>query len=465
MTRLSASLLSVLAAALWPAQGQAQAGPSFNCADSDTAAEAAICASPELSQLELQMFASYLRLVDAVGERRARNIADRFLERRQACGSDEACIEERLMITLRVFERRAGGDTRTASRELSEDELTGRDAPAEATAAIEAPAAEDPAPVEEAFATIAAPPVRPAWFPALAESEPEPPAAIEDELALAESAPLPEEDLALAPEPASPIEAPARQDELALSPEALAILEAPAEEALAAPEPAGDALPEEEIASAEPVESDLPLAAQAPLPSDLDALLEEDPAADVAGEPTVIAEEDPSVAAEEDPAATQEAEPAVTAEQEPATAVEEPVETASAEPVPSPEEMSGTIEGAELASASEPAPFDTPLSWAFMDLIRHQRSEIQTRLQAAGFYEGPADGSWDGATLAALEDFFASEEGASFDSTTETGSALAFDFLRSDAFAEAHGLPSASAEEAAAEAAPDPNDPLSSTDW
>ena len=180
----------------------------------------------------------------------------------------------------------------------------------------------------------------------------------------------------------------------------------------------------------------------------------------------MTAEEDPIVAVEEDPAASQEAEPVVTAEQEPAPAVEEePVETASAEPAPSPEEMSGTIDGAELASASEPAPFDTPLSWAFMDLIRHQRSELQTRLQAAGFYEGPADGSWDGATLAAMEAFFASEEGASFDATTETGSALAFDFLRSDAFAEAHGLPPASAGEVATEAAPDPNDPLSSTDW
>ena len=294
MTRVSASLLSVLAAALWPAQGQAQAVPPSTAPIPTPRPRPPSARAPSCRSSSCRCSPPTCGLVDAVGERRARNIADRFLERRQACGSDEACIEERLMITMRVFDRRAGGDTRLASREPSEDELTGRDAPAEATAAIEAPAAEDPTPLEEAFATIAAPPVRPARFPTLAEADPESPAVVEDELALAEPAPLPEEDLALAPEaaplpeedlalspePVSPIEPPARQDELVLSPEALALLKAPAltEETLAAPEPAGDALPEEEIASAEPVTPDLPLAAQAPLPSDLDALLEEAPA-------------------------------------------------------------------------------------------------------------------------------------------------------------------------------------------
>lgn len=396
MTRASASLLSVLAAALWPAQGQAQAGPSFNCADSDTATEVTICANPELSQLELQMFASYLRLVDAVGERRARNIADRFLERRQACGSDEACIEERLRITLRVFERRAGGDTRLAAQEPSEDELTGRDAP-EATAALEA-----------APPVVAAPPLRPERFAAFVEAEP-----------------------ALL----SPVEAPAWED--------LPLADT-GEEPLA-PEPVEEAFPDLEIASADPVSPDVPLAAQAPLPSDLDALVED-------GTPV---EEEPDLLAEEElPAAVDE--PAPAAEAQPDAPAEDPTEVAAADPAAG--EISGAIDGAELASATEPAPFDLPLSWAFMDLIRHQRSEIQTRLQAAGLYEGPADGNWDLATLSAMEAFFATEEGASFDPTTENGAALAFDFLRSDAYAEAHGL--TPAEEVA-----DPNDPLTSTEW
>jgi uncharacterized protein len=445
MTRRSVSLLPVLAAALWPAQGQAQAGPSFNCADSDTATELAICGSPELSQLELQMFASYLRLVDAVGERRARNIADRFLERRQACGADEACIAERLQITLRVFERRAGGDVQLAAREPSEEELVGRDAPSaveQAPAIIEAPAISEP-PTEEEFASIAAPPVRPDWL-AFIEPQAEPPLASEPELALDEPAALPleEEDLALAPEPVSPIEAPApAEDNLALAPEPVSPVEVPA-------------APEDDLASAdlpaaeEPVDPDLPLAAQAPLPSDLDSLLEEGS--------TEVASAEPPPPSEERPLGEQ----ALTTE-EVSGAIDD-AELASSDQAATEE---ATVEPAETdpATLDEAAPFDTPLSWAFMDLIRHQRSEIQTRLQAAGFYDGSGDGSWDQATLAAVKAFFASEEGASFDATTESGAALAFDFIRSDAFAEAHGLPPDSAEEP--EAAPDPNDPLASTDW
>jgi Putative peptidoglycan binding domain len=342
MPRVPTSILPVLAVALWPVQGQAQEGPSFNCRYAQTATEHAICASPGLAAIEMRMYRSYLGLVDAVGERQARRIADRFLERRQACGADAACIARRLEITMRVFDRRAGGDTVLASREPSEEELTG---------------------LGEEFAAGPVPTIEEVIEGVIAEARP----GLPDDI----PSPMAREDIA-------PVTA----------------------EAAATPEG-------EEVASAEPADPDLPLAAQAPLPSDLDPLLDE------------------------------------------------PAETAAAEPPPSPDQLDEAIAGAELASSDQAASFDQPISWAYMDLIRHQRAEVQSRLQAAGFYEGPAEGGWDRATQDAFEAFFASDEGRGFDPSTENGAALALDFIRSDTFAEAHGI--ALDEDAA--------DPLTSTEW
>lgn len=384
MPRVPALLLPVLAAALWPHQGQAQEGPSFNCNYAQTATEAAICGDPELAQLEMRMFESYLGLVDAVGERRARRIADRFLERRQACGDDVECIARRLVITMRVFERRAGRDTEMAAMEPTEDELTGLEAAPEVDITELVPELEvpEPAPViEEQVATVEPEPRFPEVVPLPMAREDLPPGTlVTEEVAVPEPAPVEELDVAVAEPP-----------ELAPS-------------------------PEEDLAAAEPpaAEADLPLAAQAP---DLD----------------------------------------------PAPEPEDTTDLAAVEPPPTPEEMDQAIEGAELASSGEAAPFDQPISWAFMDLIRHQRADIQARLEAAGYYQGPAEGSWDRATLDAFEAFFASDEGQGFDPTTENGAALALDFIRSDAFAQTHGF--ATEEVAAEEAAPDPNDPLTSTEW
>ncbi|HVG49676.1 MAG TPA: hypothetical protein VM899_16245, partial [Rubellimicrobium sp.] len=324
----------------------------------------------------------------------------------------------------------------------------------------------------------------------------------EDELALAEPAPLAEEELALAPEPVSPVEAePGLIEETAPVEEpALTAEPATIEADVAASEPPEPAPPEEEeIASAEPIDRDLPLAAQAPLPSDLDPLLEDEaadtvpdaastdiasaePSSDAASlepaspgiETPLPSDRDPflddeALDAAPDDAATDvaSAELLPSSEEtisEPAPAVETAIaEPASAEPVPSSGEISGAIDGADLASSEEPADdehalFGTPVSWAFMDLGRAERAEIQARLQATGLYEGSAEGAWDQATLAAMETFLTSEEGASFDSTTQTGASLALDFIRSDAYAEAHGLPPGEPEA-------DPNDPLASTDW
>lgn len=365
MPRLSHPLaVSALVLMLVPAQGRAQEGPSFDCRYAGTATEHAICASPGLARLEQAMYGSYLQLVEAVGERKARRIADRFLERRQACEGDEACIARRLEITMRVFDRRAGRDTEFAAAEPSEAELEGLDT-AEDFAALE-PA---PAPV-------------------------------------------------ISPAPAPLIEAPPRR-------------------------PVRD---EDEVAVAAAVPG-VPLAAQAPLPDDLGALLEDVPARTE----TLSAQADDVPALEEDIPVLDETAP-----------LSEETELAAVTPA-APEQLDEAIAGAELTSSDEAAPFDQPISWAFMDLIRHQRAVVQERLQEAGFYEGPAEGSWDRATLEALEAFLASEEGQGFDASTQGGATLALDYIRSDAFAEANGLATAAVAEE--EAAPAPDDPLASADW
>ena len=85
-------------------QAQAQEGPSFNCRSASTATERAICASPRLSLIERWVVASYESLAERVGRREARAIADAQLAFRQACEGEPVCIEERLVLTVRVFE-------------------------------------------------------------------------------------------------------------------------------------------------------------------------------------------------------------------------------------------------------------------------------------------------------------------------------------------------------------------------
>jgi hypothetical protein len=221
----------------------------------------------------------------------------------------------------------------------------------------------------------------------------------------------------------------------------------PLEEELAAlPEPELPVAPEPQaelpVVTDEPAR-DIPLAAQAPLPLDVIPI---PPSREVAA-----------------------AEPVATPEPE-----AEPSEVAAAEPAPSAEpDLSEAVEGAELASsdgaatgADEQAPFDTPLSWAFMDLERTERAEIQERLAAAGFYEGEAQGSWTNATLAALQSFIEEEGSGSFDETTQSGAALLLDYVRSDAFASAFGTGGSSLEAAAVPPAPvAEGDALDTTEW
>lgn len=329
-------ILLALPVLLVPVAATAQEGPSFDCNDASTRTELAICASPELSQLERLMVQSYEGLAATIGQDEARRIADDLLARRQACEGDTSCIAERLVISMEVFDQRAGRPSQFARLE---DILPG--SPAREDSAL--PVIEGTPPV------VAAPPV-------------------------VEGAP--------------PVVTPG-------------------------------------------ADSDLPLAAQAPWPGE-------------AGEPGS-------------------------------------------------EDLSDVIDGAELASSdgaagvapsADPdgsAAFDTPLSWAFMDLDREERARIQERLVQAGFLEGQAEGTWTNATRAALEDFVREEGSGSFDLSTETGAALLLDYIGSEAFATAFGVQEAAATPVAAAPAAtasepaatpptvvdvvDTGDPLAGADW
>ncbi|EYD70399.1 hypothetical protein [Limimaricola hongkongensis] len=100
-----AIILSCALAALAPAAASAQ--PSFDCDDARTATERAICASSGLASLELRMTEVYDDLADRIGETKARSIADRQLERRQACDGDTACIERQLLTSIGIFRAEA----------------------------------------------------------------------------------------------------------------------------------------------------------------------------------------------------------------------------------------------------------------------------------------------------------------------------------------------------------------------
>ncbi len=117
-----AALGSVLA----PTPARAQDGPSFDCGYASTATEVAICNSPRLSRIERWVVDTYDDLADRIGPREARAIADVQLSRRQACGGDPVCIEERLVATMQVFVAN-GAPPRLPLEDLPSAELAARE--------------------------------------------------------------------------------------------------------------------------------------------------------------------------------------------------------------------------------------------------------------------------------------------------------------------------------------------------
>lgn len=324
---------------LLPAAAFAQGDPSFDCDDSDTRTELAICASPELSRLEVLTVEAYEGLAEVIGRREARAIADEFLVRRQACEGDPDCIAERLLISMEAFNQRAGRTTDLAGVEAI---LRGTPTPPEVVEA-EPPVAELPAAEPAIVAVEPAPPAAPPVRPELDLAAAAPSEAAEPEVPLAAQVPWPATDL-------------------------------PTSEELS------DAIADAELASSDGAEAATEAAAEAAAP------------------------------------------------------------VAPAAPAPDGQ-----------------AAFDTPLSWAFMDLTREQRSALQARLAEAGILQDDAAGRWTGATRTALESV-AEEAGDGFDLSTQSGAALLLDYVGSEAFAARFGIEAASAE-------PEIAAPVAGTDW
>jgi uncharacterized protein len=80
------------------------AGPSFNCLGVSQADERTICASAELSALELKMTQKFEYDRDNVNAGRARQLGKSFLQERRNCKSSFWCIKNVLSSAIQAFE-------------------------------------------------------------------------------------------------------------------------------------------------------------------------------------------------------------------------------------------------------------------------------------------------------------------------------------------------------------------------
>ena len=80
------------------------ATPSFNCANATYPDETAICSSTELSQLDTVLVAGYEYVRRRYGDQYAKSINAPLFQARRACGPDVACIKERQLAAIKVFE-------------------------------------------------------------------------------------------------------------------------------------------------------------------------------------------------------------------------------------------------------------------------------------------------------------------------------------------------------------------------
>jgi uncharacterized protein len=86
-----------------PATALAQ-GPSFDCARASTPDEAAICADPQLSELDRLIASAYAR-AHSFRPRIAQAMARNGLANRRACGADRACILDAQMALIGHYQQ------------------------------------------------------------------------------------------------------------------------------------------------------------------------------------------------------------------------------------------------------------------------------------------------------------------------------------------------------------------------
>ena len=78
-----------------PAEAISDARPSFNCRRARTQSERAVCADPDLAELDRRMADRYVTALSVAGPDQSellRTTRDRFLGYRERCRSDDACI-------------------------------------------------------------------------------------------------------------------------------------------------------------------------------------------------------------------------------------------------------------------------------------------------------------------------------------------------------------------------------------
>ncbi len=110
--------IAVLASALLIAS-QGRAGPpSFDCARAGTPTEHAICASVELSQLDSQLAAAYgaaRAAASPAGRQQIKAAQVAWIGQRDACGSNAACLNDRMLRRLAELQSGGGGPAPVAS--------------------------------------------------------------------------------------------------------------------------------------------------------------------------------------------------------------------------------------------------------------------------------------------------------------------------------------------------------------
>jgi uncharacterized protein len=79
--------------------------PSFNCANATYPDERAICSSTELSKLDTVLAAGYEYVRIRYGDQYATSVNAPLFQARRACGADLACIKERQLAAIKIFQR------------------------------------------------------------------------------------------------------------------------------------------------------------------------------------------------------------------------------------------------------------------------------------------------------------------------------------------------------------------------
>ncbi|MFG1463779.1 hypothetical protein V5F77_12860 [Xanthobacter sp. DSM 24535] len=106
-TTTGALMFALLAAALVVSLPSAARAASFDCAAAKAPDEQAVCATPNLNDLDVKMATQYTIVTHLVGMGQRGDLQDQqraFLKQRAACGSNAGCIAEAYQARIGVFE-------------------------------------------------------------------------------------------------------------------------------------------------------------------------------------------------------------------------------------------------------------------------------------------------------------------------------------------------------------------------